>query len=134
MGRLELLSGPDRRLDAEITAWALAPTGWIIDPIEDIDGFAIEGPPEWDGDADVWMCAADVPYVTRYLDAAIELISEACPDSAASICAQAFQSLGAPGLGESGEDFAARAARWLGLALLWSIPLEHGVTKRKQAA
>ena len=108
LGRLEQLGSPDRRLDAEITAWALAPSGWTLDPIEDLDGFGIALSSEWPGETEFWMCAADVPYVTRYMDAAMELIASARPLEASLIAMRAFaRLLKQP---SCGPDFSQRAA------------------------
>ncbi len=101
--------------------------GWSIDAIEDIDGFGIEGVPDEEGEIEIWMCAADVPYVTRYTDAALELIFMSRADAAASICADALRSLANSGVRETDEDFTSRAARWLVLALLRSISSEHSI-------
>ena len=126
ISRVESTAAPCRRLDAEATGWALAPAGWVIDPVEDIDGWAIEYAPDAEGEAATWMCAADVGYVTRYMDAAMELITEARPDEAARIAARALLALLArPWSFADAAEFTQRAACQMIGALLRSIVTEQ---------
>ena len=93
ISKLETAGAPCRLLDSEATGWALAPSGWVIDPIEDLDGWDIQTKPDASGQAALWMCAADVGYVTRYLDAAMELLGHARPNEAPAIAARAWVTL-----------------------------------------
>ena len=109
--KLESASEPCRLLDSEATGCALAPAGWVIDPIKDLDGWDIQTAPDAEGQAALWMCAADVGYVTRYMDAAMELLSQSRPEEAAAIAARALVTLLARSrpFADSGE-FTQRAA------------------------
>ena len=129
--RLERAGGPDRRLDAEVAMTLLGPPGAVICVDEDIDGWGIDYAPDEHGDSTPWMCASDVLYATRYLDAAQELIAEARPDDAAAIMAWALRGLASPQAKEDAEAFTARAARTMLVELLRAVAAERveGVTQ-----
>ena len=122
ISKLEYACEPCRLLDSQATAWALAPVGWVIDPIEDLDGWDIQTAPDAAGQAALWMCAADVGYVTRYMDAAMELLTQARPDEAAAIAARAMVTLLArPRLFANSGEFTQLAACQMVVELLRTI-------------
>ena len=100
---------------------SLAPPEAAICVEEDIDGWGVDMPPDAYGISLPWMCAADVPYATRYLDAAQEVIAEARPKEAATIMARALRNLAPPGPQESAEAFTGRAARVMLAELLRAV-------------
>ena len=122
ISKLESAGEPCRLLDSEATGWALAPAGWVIDPIEDLDGWDIQAAPDSTGQAALWMCAADVGYVTRYMDAAMELLTQSRPDEAAAIAARAMVTLLAhPRPFANSGEFTQRAACQMVAELLRTI-------------
>jgi hypothetical protein len=128
-------SAPCRKLDAQIVATVLAPKGWELDGEEDLDGWEIKYPVEGSGRLKQWMCAADVPYVTRYLDACIELMHDAGRADAAALSARALQRLMQDGPVDSlsPPDFGAWLARRVMLELLIEIDGEHCSGGRRAA-
>lgn len=102
---LESARQPCRRLDALATAWAMAPQGWSLDPVEDLDGWNINLGQDELGEARLWMCSADVGYVTGCMDAAMELLEAARPETAAAIAARGLGKL----LSQSAGGLEARA-------------------------
>ena len=125
IARLERGAVPDRRLDAEVMMSVLAPPGAVLCVDEDLDGWGIEFAPDEHGDSVPWLCAADVPYATRYLDAAQEVIAGARPDDAAAIMARGLRGLDPPQLQESAEAFTGRAARVMLAELLRAVASER---------
>ena len=133
IARLERAKGPSRRLDAEIVAAALAPRGSTINAVEDIDGWGIDYPSDEDEVA-VWMCAADVPYVTAYMDAAQELIGQSQPAAAVALMATALRQVRAPEPGDTADSYAGVVARTLMAELLRAVALAQGSSRSLQDA
>ena len=122
ISNLESAGEPCRLLDSEATGWALAPAGWVIDPIEDLDGWDIQTAPDATGQAALWMCAADVKYVTRYMDAAMELLTQSRPEEASAIALRAMVTLLAhPRPAAGAGEFTQRAACQMVAELLRTI-------------
>jgi hypothetical protein len=126
-------SAPCRKLDARIVATVLAPKGWVLGTVEDIDGWEIRLKPQGGGKTVQWLCAADVLYVTRYLDACTELMQEASRPDAAAISARAFQALTQDASGLSPADFSGLLARRLMMELLSAIEGECSPGGRQAA-
>ena len=123
--RLDRASGPDRKLDAEITGAALGPRGWVINPFESPDGWDIEVLSDQDGETSYWMEAADVPYLTASLEDAVSFAEQACPQDAVEIMARAMRQLPMPNERETAAQYAERAARALVQATLRAMAVEE---------
>jgi hypothetical protein len=88
MAKLRSLNTGDRQHDSAVAVVALAPPGARLDREEGLDG--------WDiltADGEIWRAAEDIPYCTRYVDAAQDLCRQAAPDFADSIIATALGSV-----------------------------------------
>ena len=121
--RLDRASGPDRKLDAEITGAVLGPAGWVINPFESPDGWDIEILSDQDGETSYWMEAADIPHLTASLEDAVAFAGQARPQDAAAIMAQAMRQMPSPGGRDTAASYAQQAARHLVKAVLRATAL-----------
>jgi hypothetical protein len=129
ISRLQHGLGVDRRLDSEVIAYVMAPAGCRLDPVADIDGWAILAPSRANGEGEVWMMAADVPGVTASLDFVQELMAAARPLDGAQLMARAFHRL-SPVQGDDAASFAGRAARAVLAELVGALAAERGGRRR----
>jgi hypothetical protein len=116
--RVKAARRPCRRLDAELVAVIAGPQGCLIDPDEDVDGWGIFAAPNGHGECTVWMCAADVPYVTAYLDACSEVLAMAGRTDMAALCTRALHNITNQGAVLSPADFGGWLARAIMAELL----------------
>ena len=132
--KLNATSEPSRRLDAEIIAVVLGPPGCALDMIEDIDGWGVNCAPDAKGHVTQWMCAADVPYLTRYSDAALELLAETHPHDGGAITMSAMARLMANrGCGAGALEMSGLVAQAVMLELLLTMAANPAETGRRAA-
>ena len=125
IARLDRVSGPDRKLDAEITGVVLGPAGWVINPFETPDGWDIEVFSHQDSDTSYWREAADVPHLTASLEDAASFAEQARPQDAAAIMAQAMWQMPSPDEKDTAKLYTQRAARALVKAVLRATALDE---------
>ncbi len=121
--RLVSLTAPDRLSDSLATLLLVGPPSSRLDDNPGIDGWDILVCTPGD-DPQVWMAADEVPYVTRFVDAAIELCVSAFPEEATGIVQRAMLALAKGGVEAlPGADVAGAIARRITAETLYALAL-----------
>ena len=125
IARLTRCEELDRRLDADVVAAVLGPTGCVVDAVQGLDGHDVLLPGDLiEGIAMVWREAADIWPVSASFDAAVVTVREAKPARAGQLIWRALQQLPEPSPSATAAELDGQAGRIVMIELLRAMAAE----------